>query len=431
MSTPRTIGREIELRQLQDRFHEVAEERQWQMVTVVGDAGVGKSRLLSDFDRWLDELPEPVWWFGGRAAHSGPSLPYALLHDLFATRFDIHDSDGPAEVRRKWERGVEQALGAEPDAVDKAHVIGLWLGFEIGESRSPRRPSATTRRASAGGPRPHLAEYFRRLAEQAPVVLLLEDLHWADEATLALINAADAVLRDSPVLVVATTRPTLLERHPHWGEGLDFHTGCRSSRCPGARRGGCSTRSSSAPSTCPQALSDLVVMASEGNPFYVEELVNWFLEADVIATDGDVWQVLEERLEQAKVPATLRSVLQARLDALVDRRATGAAAGVGDRSGVLGRRRRVAAASTATTSAQPRRADRRRPRPAARARRRLPAGEVGVRPQPRVPVQARPAARRRLRGDAAPAPPQLPPAGRRLVRADGRALAARPTSTPG
>ena len=55
-------------------------------------------------------------------------------------------------------------------------------------------------------------------------MLLLEDLHWADEATLALINAADAVLRDSPVLVVATTRPTLLERHPHWGEGLDFHT---------------------------------------------------------------------------------------------------------------------------------------------------------------------------------------------------------------
>ena len=91
----RTVGREPELRQLQDRFYEVAEERQWQMVTVVGDAGVGKSRLLSDFDHWLDEIPEDVWWFGGRAAHSGPSLPYALLHDLFANRFDIHDSDEP------------------------------------------------------------------------------------------------------------------------------------------------------------------------------------------------------------------------------------------------------------------------------------------------------------------------------------------------
>ena len=85
-------------------------------------------------------------------------------------------------------------------------------------------------------------------------------------------------------------------------------------------------------------------MASEGNPFYVEELVNWFLEAGVIATDGGRWQVLDERLEEAKVPATLRSVLQARLDGVAGRRAAGAAAGVGDRSRVLGRRRRVAAA---------------------------------------------------------------------------------------
>ena len=86
-STPATIGRDIELRQLQDRFHEVGEERQWQMVTVVGDAGVGKSRLLADFDRWLDELPEAVWWFGGRAAHSGPRTavrpaPRPLRHPL-------------------------------------------------------------------------------------------------------------------------------------------------------------------------------------------------------------------------------------------------------------------------------------------------------------------------------------------------------------
>ena len=149
-----TVGRDIELRQLQDRFHDVAEERQWQMVTVVGDAGVGKSRLLADFGRWLDELPEEVWWFGGRAAHSGASLPYALLHDLFATRFDIHDSDGPDEVRRKWERGVEQALGTGPEAVDKAHIIGQWLGFEIGESRVPRRSRPRPAEPQRAGHRP-------------------------------------------------------------------------------------------------------------------------------------------------------------------------------------------------------------------------------------------------------------------------------------
>ncbi len=311
----RTVGRELELRQLQDRFNEVAEERQWQIVTVLGDAGVGKSRLLSDFDQWLDNLPEDVWWFGGRAAHSGPSLPYALLHDVFANRFDIHDNDEPSEVRRKWERGVEQALGSEPDVADKAHVIGAWLGFEIGESRILASfgsdPQSLSGRATA-----HLGEYFRRLADEGPVVILLEDLHWADEATLALINTADAVLRESQVLVVATARPTLLDRHPHWGEGLDFHT-CLPIQSLSRR----DTRRLldeilKRAEHVPQAFSDLVVMASEGNPFYVEELVNWFIEADVITTDAEVWHVLEERLEQAEVPATLRSVLQARLEAL-------------------------------------------------------------------------------------------------------------------
>jgi class 3 adenylate cyclase/tetratricopeptide (TPR) repeat protein len=310
-----TVGRDLELRQLQDRFHEVVEERQWQMVTIVGDAGVGKSRLMSEFDRWLDEIHEEVWWFSGRADQSGPSLPYALLHDVFAVRFDINDSDEPSDVRWKWERGVEQAFGHSPDAVDKAHILASWLGFEIGESRTLDRVGSDSQ-ALSGRATAHLGEYFRRLADVSPVVLLLEDLHWADEATLALINAADAVLRDCPVLVVATTRPTLLERHPHWGEGLDFHT-----RLPLMSLSRRDTRRLldeilKRADHVPQALSDLVVMASEGNPFYVEELVNWFLEAAVITRDAETWHVVAERLEQAEVPATLRSVLQARLDAL-------------------------------------------------------------------------------------------------------------------
>jgi class 3 adenylate cyclase/tetratricopeptide (TPR) repeat protein len=310
-----TIGRDLELRQLQDHLYEVMEERQWQMVTIVGDAGVGKSRLISEFDRWLDEIPEEVWWFTGRAAHSGPSRPYALLHDVFATRFEITDSDDPTDVKRKWQRGVEQSLGQHPDTADKADMIAAWLGFEIGPSRAVealgRDPQSLSSRATS-----HLGEYFRRLAEVSPVVLLLEDLHWGDEASLSLINAADAVLRDSPVLVVATARPTLLERHPHWGEGLHFHS--RLDLTSLSRRdtrrllGEILKRAD----RVPPALSDLVVMASEGNPFYVEELVNWFLEAGVITRDGDAWHVLDERLEQARVPATLRSVLQARLDSL-------------------------------------------------------------------------------------------------------------------
>jgi class 3 adenylate cyclase/tetratricopeptide (TPR) repeat protein len=311
----RTVGRDVELRRLQEHLLEVHEERRWQMVTVVGDAGVGKSRLLSEFDQWLNGLDFDVWWFGGRASHLGPSLPYALLHDVFATRFDIHESDEPAQVRAKWERGIEQAFGPGAESVDRAHVIGAWLGFEIGATSALAEvgddPQYLSGRAMA-----NLAEYLRRLAAESPVVILLEDLHWADEAMLSLINAADSALGDSPILIVATARPTLLERHPHWGEGLDFHS--RLDLQSLSRR---DTRRLleeilKRADRVPQALSELVVAASEGNPYYVEELVNWLIEAEVITTGDDTWLVLDERLEGTEVPDTLRSVLQARLEAL-------------------------------------------------------------------------------------------------------------------
>lgn len=320
----KTIGRDAHLQLLKDRFFDVAEERQWRVVTVIGDAGVGKSRLLADFSRWLDDLTEPVWWFSGRAAHHGPLLPYALLRDLFATRFDIHDSDDPSEVRRKWELGVAQAdetsadgaAAASPDSADRAHLIAHWLGFNVGESRVlsavGQDPKIVSARAMA-----HLGDYFRQLSERAPVVLLLEDVHWADEAMLDLVDLAEAVLRDSRVLVVATARPTLLERHPRWGEGLGHHI-----RLPLDSLSHRQTRQLLAEilrrvDTIPSTLTDLVVNAAEGNPFYVEELVKWMLEAGVVVkVTEDSWQVREGRLEHVAVPPTLRSVLQARLDSL-------------------------------------------------------------------------------------------------------------------
>ena len=113
-------------------------------------------------------------------------------------------------------------LGTAETSRNKAHLIGYWLGFDLSDSAyvaSLRHdPQGLRERASA-----HLAEYFARLAAQFPVVILLEDLHWADEGSLAWIEAAEHRLRASRVLVVATARPALLENHPHWGEGLDFH----------------------------------------------------------------------------------------------------------------------------------------------------------------------------------------------------------------
>lgn len=311
----RTIGREVSLRQLENQFWDVADERRWRVVTVIGDAGVGKSRLLLELDRWLAEIDQELYWFRGRAAPSSQNTANGLLRDVIAARFGIREWDAPATVLRKLEAGFGAVPGTGEDPRHSAHLVGFWLGFDLSDS-----PHVTGLRHDPQGLRKratvHLAEYFARLAEQLPVVILLEDLHWADEGSLGWIDAAAEMLRDRRVLVVATARPSLLERHPRWGEGLAFHV--RLPLDPLSRResGQLLAEILQRVDRIPDSLRDLLLSTAEGNPFHLEELVKWLVESGVIATGEGAWHVREARLERVHVPPTLRGVLQARIDAL-------------------------------------------------------------------------------------------------------------------
>ncbi len=326
-----TIGRDGELRALQDRLGDVVEDRRWQVVTIVGDAGVGKSRLLLDFDHWLGERGEDTWWFRGRASHQGRNLANALLRDLMATRLGIAESDPRDVVRAKCEKGFQLAFGDGPDGRRAALLIGLWLGFDLdvdpGVPGIPREPQALRDQATA-----RLAEYFARLSEQATVVILLEDLHWADDGSIRWLDAADRVLHDKPVLVVSTARPTLFEDRPHWSEGLEHHA--RLDLRPLSRRESRALVGELLQHVdeVPEPLVSLLTESSEGNPFYLEELVTWLLDAGVVVRGADRWRVVEERLDTLTVPSTLKGVLQARIDGLsADERA------VLQRASVVGR----------------------------------------------------------------------------------------------
>jgi tetratricopeptide (TPR) repeat protein len=130
------------------------------------------------------------------------------------------------------------------------------------------------------------------------------------------MDAADSLLASSRVLVVATARPSLFERRPLWGEGLEYHV--RLALQSLSRR---SSRQLvgeilQKADQVPPSLTDLVVSTADGNPFYIEELVTWLLDAGVITRDGEHWHVAEERIDSTRVPPTLKGVLQARLDAL-------------------------------------------------------------------------------------------------------------------
>ncbi|MGD8997390.1 MAG: ABC transporter substrate-binding protein, partial [Anaerolineae bacterium] len=311
----RMIGRQAELTRLQEAFHTTVEDRELQMVTVVGEAGVGKSRLLHEFDNWAELLPQTYYYFKGRALHQVQRLPYSLLRSLFAFRFRIEDNDSVALVQQKLEEGIGAAMGEDQDSQMRAHFIGHLVGFELGESPHLEgvtdSPKELRDRALA-----YLAEYFQALASRNPVLVLLEDLHWADNGSLDALNHLALALVEEPVMIACAARPGLFERRPYWGEGQAFHR--RLPLEPLTKR---NTRRLlleilQKVEDVPDTLSDLVVAGAEGNPFFVEELTKMLVEDGVIVKGDERWRVEPARLSEVRVPPTLRGVLQARLDRL-------------------------------------------------------------------------------------------------------------------
>ena len=309
------VGREAELKHLQDAFYSAMEDGELQQVTISGEAGVGKSRLLHEFDIWAEVLPVQFYYFRGRANPEMRYQPYGLIRDLIAFRFQIQESDPGRMVREKLEAGVRLALGDERNSQAAAHLIGHLLGFEIGES-----PHLATVRDDAQAMRDraleYLAGYFQGAAAQLLVLILLEDLHWADDSSLDALNQLSQALTGESLMVVAAARPELYERRPHWGEGQPFHTRLDLGRLSKWDSRRLVAEILQKVAEVPQTLRDLIVGGAEGNPFFIEELVKMLVEDSVIVKGEEAWHLAPDRLAGVHVPPTLTGVLQARVDRL-------------------------------------------------------------------------------------------------------------------
>jgi class 3 adenylate cyclase/tetratricopeptide (TPR) repeat protein len=326
----RTVGRSAEMRLLQDEFDDVVESGTTRIVTVIGEAGVGKSRLVHDFETWLAKLPTDVWVLRGRASPSTQDLPNALLRSVFAERLGIRVTDDPYRVRRRWVSGWAALRGAADSREGAAETVATWLGFPLGEEGraavGTTDPEAIRRRGSALA-----AQLIYHLAERAPVVILLEDLHWADSASLNALEALGDAPGGGPLLVITTARPALLEQRESWGEKGEAHTRVRLSPLSEQKVRELVGEILQRADVVPGDLLDLVVDTADGNPFYVEELVKWLVEAGVVDTTEDRWREQWQAVRRLRVPATLRGLLQARLDSLevTERGLIGGAAVVG------------------------------------------------------------------------------------------------------
>ncbi|HEY9067156.1 MAG TPA: adenylate/guanylate cyclase domain-containing protein [Burkholderiaceae bacterium] len=314
----RMIGRDAEFETLKDAFKRLFAERRLAAVTVVADAGIGKSRLLYEFAVWSEARAERFFIFRGRATPQTQGQPFGLLRDILAWRFQIADDDSIDTARRKIEQGIVP-LFLDDDGPElsqaHAHLLGHLIGIEWRDSRHVKGilddPKQIRDRAFHAA-----AQLFRRIgsADGSPVVLELEDLHWADNESLDFLAYLAEIDHDVPLLMLACCRPTLFERRASWcAERVQRRIELQPLGKDMSRL--LVDELLKKLPDVPAALRELVTGGAEGNPFYMEELVKMLIDQGAIET-GEAWKVNAERLLLTKVPPTLTGVLQARLDSL-------------------------------------------------------------------------------------------------------------------
>jgi len=206
-------------------------------------------------------------------------------------------------------------MGEEEHSERVAHWIGQLLNFDFRDSPYLQGMDDDPRQLNELA-RSYLREYFEALSAIHPVVLLLEDLHWADNSSLDLLSLLPTWLSEQRMLFLCSARPALFERRAEWGQSFPRHT--LVSLLPLAEEESryLVREILQKVQDLPSELEEIVTESAEGNPFYVEELLKMLVEEGVILKGEESWSVAVERLAQARVPPTLTGVIQARFDSL-------------------------------------------------------------------------------------------------------------------
>jgi class 3 adenylate cyclase/tetratricopeptide (TPR) repeat protein len=281
------VGRDVELATLERIYDEVVERREPRLVTILGDAGVGKTRLVREFwERLGSRSPEPLRRTG-RCLSYGEGVTYWPLGEVLKEHFGISESDPPAAI-----------LSALP-----TEILGLTLGLDVGHGLHPLAARDRFQDAWVG--------FCDTVSAERTLVMLIEDIHWGEELLLDLVERL-AVHTRGPLLLVATARPELLESRPGWGarvpgtmvvlEALSVED---SVRLLDQLLGG----------SLPAGLRDVVVERAEGNPFFVEEVLGTLIDLGLLHHENGRW-TLAELPPDFSVPDTVQAVVAARVDLL-------------------------------------------------------------------------------------------------------------------
>jgi tetratricopeptide (TPR) repeat protein len=285
----RLVGRSEELDVLLDALARVKRQRSAQLVTVVGVPGIGKSRLVYELRRAVETHGDLVTWHRGRALPYGEAVTFGPVAEIVKAQVEILDSDSAAIADQKLAAAVAAADPPERERVASQLRPLVGLGGAGGSSEDRRSEAFAAWR-----------RFFEALAEQRPLVLVFEDLHWADDGVLDFVDHLVEWATGVPILVVCTARPELLTRRPGWAGGKsnattislsplsDVHT---------AKLLGDLLRRS----VLPAATQTTLLAAAGGNPLYAEQF------ARILAESGP---------STTELPETVQAIIAARIDVL-------------------------------------------------------------------------------------------------------------------
>ena len=283
------VGRDDDLARLYESFRDCAVRGETRLVTVVGEAGVGKTRLLRElWERLADETPEPLRRTG-RCLPYGRGITYWPLGEILKEHLGILESDEPERVRA-------QLAGRD--------ILGLALGLDVAGDLHPLAARERLQEA--------WVELIEELSAERPVVVLVEDLHRAEDPLLDLLEHLVRRVR-GPFLLVGTARSELLDRRPGFGRGRGASEVVWLEPLEPADAG--ELVRALVPAELPDAVRDLVVERAEGNPFFVEEVLATLIDRGVLEPSEDGFEVrgLDAEVE---IPDSVRAVLAARIDML-------------------------------------------------------------------------------------------------------------------
>jgi class 3 adenylate cyclase len=295
------VGRELEQNLLQSSFERSARHASVQLVTIVGEPGIGKSRLVSELLRYIDDRAGLTTWRQGRCLPYGEGVSFWALGEIVKAQAGILESDSPEQAAAK----LDAALPAE--AEDREWLLARLASLVGAEAE----PAAQDESFTAW------RRFLESLAVERPAVFVFEDLHWADEALLAFLEHLAEWSEGVPLFLLCTARPELYEQNAGWAGGTRNATTINLAPLTDEETARLISALLDA-AVLPAEVQALVLERAGGNPLYAEEFVRMLKDRELLGQKGRIL-ALEEGAELA-FPDSLQALIAARLDTLSPQR---------------------------------------------------------------------------------------------------------------